>query len=187
MAPVIILLITCIKEKRFPQSKEILCVVLAVGGVFMIATHGNYNQLAISPVALIVGLVSAGTVVVYNMQPLRLLKSHSAFVLLGWAMFVSGIVMCAGVKIWNNFPPVSVNTVVMFSVIVLVGTVSAFAAYTKGVTLIGPARASLYSGIEPVTAVLLSSAVLHTKFIFADILGFVLVLMAIIIISVNNK
>lgn len=81
MAPVIILAITCFCDKRVPFANEVICMILALSGVFFLATHGSLNSLALSPKALIIGIISAFTVVVYNMQPARLLKKHSPVVL----------------------------------------------------------------------------------------------------------
>jgi drug/metabolite transporter (DMT)-like permease len=187
MAPVIILTITCIKCKRLPSFAEIICILLAVGGVFIISTHGSLTSLVISPKALIIGLVSAFTVVVYNVQPGRLLKRHSPLVLLAWAMTIAGIVTCVVFRIWVDFPSVSANNISLFMIIVFAGTVFAFAAYMKGVALIGPAKASLYSGLEPMVAVILSSLLLGTKFMFVDIMGFVFIVGAIFILSVSKN
>ena len=187
MAPVIILAITCIKGKRLPDFAEIICIILAVGGVFLISTHGSITSLVISPKALIIGIISALTVVVYNMQPARLLKRHSAVVLLAWAMTIAGVATCIVFKVWEDFPPVTFVNILLFMIIVFLGTIFSFASYMKGVALIGPAKACLYSGLEPVVAVILSSLLLGTEFVFMDILGFVCIVVAIFILSVSKN
>lgn len=187
MAPVIILAITCFCDKRVPFANEVICMILALSGVFFLATHGSLNSLALSPKALIIGIISAFTVVVYNMQPARLLKKHSPAVLLGWAMTIAGIITNIVFKTWVDFPEITLTKVILFLIIVVFGTVLAFVSYMKGVTLIGPAKASLYSGIEPVCAVVLSTLLLGTHFAVMDIVGFICILSAIFILALTKN
>lgn len=59
VSPVIILLVVCIQQKRGPRVFEIFSIVLALVGVFLITTHGSLTGLAVSPAALVSGIVSA--------------------------------------------------------------------------------------------------------------------------------
>ena len=38
--PIFIMFYTCLVCKRLPYKKELLCVILAFGGTFILATHG---------------------------------------------------------------------------------------------------------------------------------------------------
>ena len=44
VCPVGILIYTCIKDKVAPTLAEIVSIVLAIGGTFLIATHGNLTS-----------------------------------------------------------------------------------------------------------------------------------------------
>ena len=48
LAPVMVLIISCVRRLRPPKFREIVAVLLAVGGTFLIATHGNIHQMSIS-------------------------------------------------------------------------------------------------------------------------------------------
>ncbi|MBQ5805944.1 MAG: EamA family transporter, partial [Lachnospiraceae bacterium] len=76
ISPVLIMILVCISEKRIPKIMEVVALVLAVLGIFLIATHGDIKHLAISKEALVIGLFSAWTVVIYNMQPKRLMRYY---------------------------------------------------------------------------------------------------------------
>lgn len=69
VSPVIILLVVCIQQKRGPRVFEIFSIVLALVGVFLITTHGSLTGLAVSPAALVSGIVSACCVAIYTMWP----------------------------------------------------------------------------------------------------------------------
>jgi len=61
VCPVGILAYTCIKDKVAPTIAEILSMILAIGGTFLIATHGQMDQLSMTPAGLFWGLFSALT------------------------------------------------------------------------------------------------------------------------------
>ncbi len=56
LCPIGILAYVCIKDRVAPTVSEICSILLAIGGTFLIATHGQLNQLAITPKGLLVGL-----------------------------------------------------------------------------------------------------------------------------------
>ena len=70
--------------------------------------------------------------------------------------------------------------------IVIFGTVCGFYFYLSGVKLVGAGNASMLSCIEPVAAAIMSVAWLKVVFQPADLLGFFLVVSAVLIISVNQ-
>lgn len=65
----LILLVVCIQQKRAPRLFEVFSIVLALGGVFMLTTHGSLTNMAVSPAALVVGIISAFCVVIYTIWP----------------------------------------------------------------------------------------------------------------------
>ena len=70
----------------------------------------------------------------------------------------------------------------MFGVIV-VGTAVAFGLYLQGVSIIGPLKGSLYSGVEPVSSIIISVFWLHTSFTLPDFLGFGLIMTTVFILA----
>ena len=59
--------------------------------------------------------------------------------------------------------------------------------YLYGVTLIGPAKASMLSSIEPVATAVLAAVLLATPLIFMDYVGVILITLCIIILSIPSK
>ena len=63
------------------------------------------------------------------------------------------------------------------------GSIGGFSLYMHGVKLIGPARASLYSCVEPIAATLLSAFWLKVPFAAIDLVGFAAIIGAIMILG----
>ena len=55
LSPVMILVCACIAGRRAPKPYEIICIALALAGVTLIVTHGDFGSLAVSEGALISG------------------------------------------------------------------------------------------------------------------------------------
>ena len=58
LMPAFIVLYTALRRQRLPRPIELLCVLLAIGGTFLLVTHGNPDTLTIPLPALIWGIVS---------------------------------------------------------------------------------------------------------------------------------
>lgn len=186
LAPVVIMVLVCLKNKKPPQIWELLAIICAMLGVFFIATHGRINTLAISKNALVVGLLSMITVVVYNLAAKNLLKLYSATLILAWAMTIGGIVLSLALKPWNYDVNITKEVFIAFFGVIFFGTICAFSMYMTGVKMIGPVKASLYASVEPVIATVLTGLFLNTKFHFYDIVGFVFIISTVFILSIPD-
>jgi len=185
--PVMMMVASCILSKKLPKLNEVVSAVLALTGTFLIATHGSFTTLAISGKALGVGLLSALTCVIYSMQPRRLMSRHEPAVVIGWGMFIGGIVMSLIFRPWNYTCTVDAGSITAFLLIVIFGTVCSFTFYLTGVTMIGAVKASLFASIEPLSAAVISAVWLKTKFYPIDIVGFVLILSTIFILALTGR
>lgn len=96
--PAMILVWLCIREQRKPKLYELVALVCAMTGTFILATHGNLEQLSIPAKALAWGMAAAMALVVYTLQPGRLMKEYSTLLTLGWGMFLGGGVLAAVCK-----------------------------------------------------------------------------------------
>ena len=183
ISPVLIMILVCIGEKRAPKIMEVVALILAVLGIFLIATHGDITHLAISKEALAIGLFSAWTVVVYNMQPKRLMRYYATPYLLAWGMIIGGIVLAMVFKPWQYTVNIDFGLILAFGTIILLGTIASFSLYMQGVKLIGPGRASLYCCVEPIAATLICAVWLKEPFAVIDIVGFLCIIATILILG----
>lgn len=189
VAPVIIMVYTSLRYRKMPEVSERIALVLAFGGVLLIATHGNLTELSVSRTTLILGLLSAVATVFYNLSPGNLMDEYGTFAIVGWGMLFSGIVLLPFVKPWQTTGDITwdVQTFLCVTVVIIMGTVLSFGCYMEGLRLIGGTRASLFASVEPLTATLASVLFMGVSFTLMDFLGFAGIIGAVIILSLPKK
>ena len=187
LSPVIILLVVCIQQKRAPRLFEVFSIVLALGGVFMLTTHGSLTNMAVSPAALVVGIISAFCVVIYTIWPQNLQKQYPTPMLQGWAFLMGGTFFALVFRPWRiNYVPNAAG-IAGIAAVVLIGNVLAFSCYMSGVKYIGPQKSSLFSFAEPVTAAIISTLVLGSPFTVWDAIGFVCIFLMLVLLFISNE
>ena len=100
-APVMIMVLLAIRNRKLPEGNEILALVLAFGGTVLLATHGNLTQLSVSKTTLVLGLASAVATVFYNLVPGNMMDIYGTFSMVGWGMLISGIGLTPFVQPWT--------------------------------------------------------------------------------------
>lgn len=183
IGPALILLWICLRQRRRPTPREAIGLCLAFAGTFLIATHGNPTSLALSPQALFWGLCAAVFVAVYTLQPAHLLSNHDAATVVGWGMLIGGIMQMIVLRPWTIAVSIDTQVIVVMALIVILGTIITFTLYLDGVRRIGPARASMISAVEPVSASLFAVCWLGSPITGIDLIGFACILVMIMLLS----
>ena len=186
VCPVGILAYTCIKDKVAPTIAEILSMILAIGGTFLIATHGQMDQLSMTPAGLFWGLFSALTYALYIILPIKLIQKWGSILVIGVGMTISGFVAVPFTGIIGTSLPMSFDIFLAFTGIILIGTVFAYTAFLKGASLVGPVKSSLLASIEPISAVFFAFIIMGDIFYPVDFLGMAMILLAVTIISLKD-
>ena len=177
----------CLKERRKPLKYEIVSILLSSFGVFLLATHGDVTSLQISFKALVWGLLSALSVVIYTVQPEKLLKKYGPSIVVAWGMIIGGILITFVTKPWNIDVIFDFTAFFVFLLIVFFGTIVAFILYLTGVNIIGPTKASIIACIEPVAATICAILFLGVSFGFLDLIGFICIISTIFIVAYFDK
>ncbi|WP_164845558.1 DMT family transporter [Anaerosphaera multitolerans] len=183
LSTVFIMIGVCAKERRFPRPIELISVFFAVLGTVILATHLKLNTLVISPDGLFWGLLAAFGVVMYTLTPIELLKKYPTSVVTGLAMIIGGVIITFINKPWNQNVVFDFMTVLALAGMVLFGTVLSFSLFLTGVSIIGPVKGSLITGVEAISALIFSIILLGSHFAFMDILGMASILFAVSILS----
>ena len=186
VCPVGILAYTCIKDKVAPTIDEILSMILAIGGTFLIATHGQLDQLSMTPAGLFWGLFSALTYALYIILPIKLIQKWGSILVIGVGMTISGFVAVPFTGIIGASLPMSFDIFLAFAGIILIGTVFTYTAFLKGASMVGPVKSSLLASIEPTSAVFFSFMIMGDIFYPVDFLGMAMILLAVTIISLKD-
>ena len=185
--PVFIMLYTCLVCKRLPYKKEIICILLAFSGTFILATHGNIHEMNITPLGLFWGVMAGLSASLYSLLPRNLMNRWGSLIPIGYAMLIGGIVLGIIGKVWTI--QVSLDFIGIIGVlgIIVIGTALGFSLYLLGVHYIGAMRASLIGALEPVSATFFMCVWLHSSFTVFDLIGFILILSTIFILSYKKE
>ena len=186
VCPVGILIYSCIKDKMAPTLGEIISIILAIGGTFLIATHGQLDQLSMTPSGLFWGLFSALTYALYIILPITLIKKWGSSLVIGVGMVIAGLVALPFTGVLQANIPTSLDFLLAFAGIILIGTVFAYTAFLKGASLIGPVKSSLLASIEPISAVFFAFLIMNEQFYPIDFLGMAMILFAVTLISLKD-
>lgn len=188
LGPALIVIWVCFRTKRMPTVQEVIGVILAVIGVFLIATHGNPTTLALSGRALLMGLASAVAVALYTLEPARLQKKYDTPLTLAWGMAIGGIALTLISRPWT-VKGIQADTEMFTALafVVVFGTMAGFSLYMTGVKLIGSVKASLYACMEPVSSMILTVLWMKVNFTTPDLIGTLFVIATIIILAIPTK
>ena len=186
LGPVLIMIVTCFTSKRLPKIAELTALVLALGGTFLIATHGKADSLSITKEALIFGLLSALALVFYTMLPASIIPKYGTIPVIGCGMTLSGIVLLFAVRPWTHGVSLDTAGIAALVALILIGTVLSYTVYLTGVQYAGAVKASVASSIEPVSAAVFSALWIGNKFSLIDVVGFACVISAVIILSLTK-
>ncbi|HFI0271313.1 TPA: DMT family transporter [Streptococcus suis] len=186
LCPILVLAYTCLKDRQVPTGTEIVSILLAIVGTFLIATHGQLNELSITPIGLFWGIFSAFTYALYIILPGKLIRLYGSMVVIGLGMLMGGIVVTLGVQTWKQSLPLDTGTAFGLLGIVGVGTIFAYTAFLKGVSLVGPVNGSLLASIEPIASVFFAVWLVNEQFYSIDFVGMLLILLAVLLISLKD-
>ena len=178
-APVLILLVQCLRARRAPRAFDLAAVAVVMAGVFLLSTHGHPGSMALSRPALFYGVLTSIAAACYSMMGASLLPRYGVYQTVGWGMLISGAVFCMLVRPWESIPAPDAATLgALFGVVVL-GTAVAFALFLQGASVIGALPAMLIGSLEPLVAIVVAVLFLGSPFTWADGAGVTLVLGAV--------
>lgn len=187
VAPALIVCYVALRDGKIPGILEISMVILAFAGIFLIATHGNVQSLALSPSALFWGLASAIGLMIYMLQPKRLLRDYGSAVTVGWGMFIAGVLFSFYHPPWRFAGEWSLASVSSLLVVIVFGTFLAFWCFSLSLKYISPVEASVLSNVEPLFVVVLSVVWLQVRFVWADWLGAMAIITTVVVLSLVKE
>ena len=185
--PALVLLWLALREKRMPTPKELIAVVCAMGGAFLLATHGDPSQMALSPKALLWCVLAAISIAVYSVQPRGMIAKYGTIPVTGFGMLIGGLGLCAVFRPWHIVGQWDAVTVIGMVYIIIFGTICAFCCYLEGVRRIGAAKGSILAAVEPVASAVLSVCWLGVPLIGMDIGGIALIVVAMVLLAGDSK
>lgn len=186
LGPVIIAVYVCIKEWRIPQWYEVLALILALLGVFLLVSHGKLDELAVSDKALFWGILSAFALAVYTLQPVSLLDKYPATSVVGWGMLAGGLSFSFVQPPWQIEGVIDMESILNIAFVVIFGTLIAFYIFLLSVKKIGGVEASLLACAEPLSATVIALTWLQIPFTWMDWVGGGSIIATIVLLSMKD-
>jgi drug/metabolite transporter (DMT)-like permease len=183
MMPIIILAWTALRSHTLPGKKACICCALAIIGTFLIVTRGTWGTLAISPLALFWGLLSAVAAAFYTVQPQGLIIRWRASLIVGWAMLAGGLIFSPIARPWQPAGDFDTLAILALIYVIVVGTAIAFWLYLSSLKYIEPSEAGLLNSVEPLSSIVLSMLIFHLTFGVAEAVGAALIICTVLVVT----
>lgn len=191
-ACVLVMLVVCFELKRAPGKYQVIGVILALVGTWLIATGGDPSTLALPPEGLFWGAINSIAIAVYILIPRTLFERWGSSCPIALSMVVNAFIgvfvffffkpaVSGATQAAPLFTPWSITVLVIGNA--LLGTILAFSFYLHGCALVGSVTASLIGAIEPVSAMFLAVLLLGNVMGWADWVGLILMVAMICLIA----
>ena len=186
IGPFFVLTYLAVTHQQVLRRLDVLAAILAFIGVFLLSTHGNFNQLAITPLALLFGLLSALGEASYTLIPVKLVKRVSSLVVTGWGMLFAGIGLMI---VYPRFPaiPNTPRAWLDVSAIIIIGTIIPFQIMANALRYVKPSTVSLLDAFEPLSATVGSVLIFGLVMSGMDWLGTLLVIGSVLALNFTPK
>ena len=172
----VVLFWVCVRGKHWPGIRETIGVLLAFGGVVLLATGGDLTTLKLPLIGLAWGIINSIATATMSFLPVKAMNRWGNFPVNGWMFLVSGLLLAPFVRPWATAPDLDWLGVGLMVFTIVLGTFGAYWLYMTGVVKIGAMRATMLGTSEPVMATI--SAVVLTGAIFTptDLVGFAMII-----------
>lgn len=187
--PFIVNIFSYIYLKEKMSLKQMVALFMAFGGILLVLTDLNSNIKMIGILLSVLAAVcNSAYVLALGLKKIKDVNSiviaaytntFSTFTFITYGLFKGEINL-------NNFN-ITLNAWLGIVFIALVATVVAIIALAAGVKMIGAAKASIINTFEPIEGVILSIIILGENFFINQILGAILVIVAIIVINLGDR
>ena len=182
LSVVFVALFVCISTKSLPQKRIIICILLALIGVWLISTGGKPGNMELTSKGLFWGLAAGFGAASYSILSNKPVARWGSIPVTGMGMLIGGLVLCFTIQAWNVPTGLDLRAIILLGIIVFIGTIGAFTLFLQGISMVGPVKASLLACLEPLTAATLSAFWLHSSFSVTDIIGFACILITVFLV-----
>lgn len=169
--------VACVIGRRAAKRREVIGMILALAGTFLITTGGDPSQMALPPAGLAFGLLAALGGAGLAVFPGKILSTYGVSAVNGWAMLLVGLIAAPFVPDWGQaVASFDISCWVVFGALVVLGTWCSYLFYMQGVHEIGSLKTAMLSTVEPISATVLSALWIGVVFSPTDLLGFAMII-----------
>jgi drug/metabolite transporter, DME family len=184
-APVLLLVVSCIQERRLPSGGRALTVVIAVVGLLLVCLVGGAGDQAPNPILGILTALGSGAAYALFADIARPLSNRLDTLAMTTAtMSVAAAVLVPGGLLVTHLrgealTPTDIRSWLLIVYLGVVSLAVAHALLFSGLRSTSSGAAVVATLLEPVTAVLIAVVFLHEKLTLAGLVGCMLILAAI--------
>ena len=187
-SPAMMILYLVLRHRRLPSAAEAGTVIVAVAGVLLLVTGGDFGRLSVPVACIVWSLVSAIAFVFAMIYPMHLLRLFDRFFLLAVCMLIGGLALLPLTQVILNAGSFfTAQTWPDLLIIIGIGTIVAFFAFNVGLRWLSPEETAITATIEPVASVIFAWLIFDTHFVALQIVGIVLVIAAILTPNLLRK
>lgn len=186
LAPIFVVLYVSLSMRKFPPRYQVLGIAGTLVGLFLLLTNASFDTLLVSTKALIWGVTVGLSFAFYTLYPARLMKEWGVLVVVGWGMFLGGMLLGIGTGVWRSPEWVLLKDgtmIILLTLLILFGT-AAFVLFLSSMKYISPVETSVLSSIEPLTAMLISVVMFGATLGVWQVIGIVIMLVCVTWLSV---
>ena len=175
-----------IKHQR-PLSTDLIAFIISLLGVLLAITKGDLTQMSIPMNSFLWGLGSGITAAFYVVLPRPIAQDNPPLVVLGWGTFIAGVLFNLYHPVWINTPHITSTVVLSISTVILVGTIIPFGLLLYSSRFAPSDVISIMDALQPVTTSILSVIFLGLEMNWVEIVGIILVIVAIYILQRGRR
>lgn len=187
LSPLILIVYVAFREKKLPSAAKIGALVMALIGIFILATHGDIKSMAISRETMVFGILAAITYALISALPEKLMKRYGTIYVVGWGMLIGGLSSWLIQVPWKGCGIIDEGSIGFLLVTVFIGSMLAYLWYMEGVRLIGAQNANLLACVEPISATVFAVLWLKSSIGLYDYVGFFFIIGAIVMVSLDER
>lgn len=186
LSPSVMILMTVMFEKSKPSKYLIGAILLSIFGTFLLVTNGNMNELSVSTMAVVCGLLSAVGVANFTFIPRKLVKENQTIIIVGLGLFIGGVIGNFISPFWQVSSAATAWDWAEIAFIAIFSTAIAYAIYLGSLNYIEPILTSLLDILEPLTASVASVVFLGTTLYSVQLVGIAVVILSVVAINVMD-
>ncbi|MBM6728277.1 DMT family transporter [Limosilactobacillus ingluviei] len=187
LSPLFIVLGGIFFYRNRPLRSDLLAFAVALVGVLLCITRGDLTHLAVPLVSLLWGLGSGITAAFYVVLPQKASATNPPLVVLGWGTMIAGLFFNLLHPFWVGVPPLTPTLVSSVATVIFFGTILPFGMLLYASRLAPSDVVSIIDALQPIMTTILSVIFFHLAINFFEVLGIVLVLIAIYILQNGRR
>ncbi|TCP21059.1 threonine/homoserine efflux transporter RhtA [Scopulibacillus darangshiensis] len=189
LGPVLITIYVAIQNRKWPSSTKMMAVIVAILGIYFLITNGSIENVMLSKQGIVFGILTMLGFTFYTLHPVSLIKRWGTMVIIGWGMFIGGVVLFIFNRQFSFHQlakTLTVGTFSMLMLIILSGTAS-FLLYIGSLKYLSATETSILSSIEPLVAAIISIVWLNESFGLFQLLGGACIIAAVVFLTMPKR